>query len=53
MKEPTDALLITVLDVLLLETYPLLYTVSTLPSWTLFICLELLYAGSLYEICFH
>ena len=50
MKEPTDALLITVLDVLLLETFPLLYTVSTLPSWTLFICLELLYAGSLYEI---
>ena len=53
MKEPTDALLITVLEVLLLETYPLLYTVSTfaqLPSWTLFICLELLYAGSLYEI---
>ena len=32
MKEPTDALLITVLEVLLLETYPLLYSVSTLYS---------------------
>ena len=30
MEKPTDALLITVLEVLLLETYPLLYSVSTL-----------------------
>ena len=32
MKETTDAPLITVLEVLLLETYPLLYTVSTFYS---------------------
>ena len=42
MKERTDALLITVLEVLLLETYPLLYTVSTLHSCLAGRCLSVL-----------
>ena len=63
MKEPTDALLITVLEVLLLETYPLLYTVSTLHSCLAGRCLSVLnyYMPVVYmksdgkgiELCFH
>ena len=42
MTEPTDVLLITVLEVLLLETYPLLYTVSTFYSCIAGRCLSVL-----------
>ena len=63
MKEPTDALLVTVLEVLLLETYPLLYTVSTLHSCLAGRCVSVLnyYMPVVYmksdgkgiELCFH